>query len=138
MNQNESPINPAVRTGVDSGGPPGFRVGSDLPFLTIMIGLGGTYLLLISAMLLADILYTSPLHFRDALAKPEIQYAIRLTLISCTVSALLSVWVATPLGYLLSRVLNRYLNPLRLRWLAIGVSATGAVVLIGRELLLAF
>ena len=45
---------------------------------------------------------------------------------------------AAVLGYLLSRVLNRYLNPLRLRWLAIGVSATGAVVLIGRELLLAF
>jgi hypothetical protein len=35
-------------------------------------------------------------------------------------------------------VLNRYLNPQRLRWLAIGVSATGAVVLIGRELLLTF
>ena len=38
-------------------------------------------------------------------------------------------------GYLLSRVLNRHLNPTRLRWLAIGVSAAGAVLLIGRELL---
>ncbi|MBX7432608.1 sulfite exporter TauE/SafE family protein [Mycobacterium sp. Y57] len=38
-------------------------------------------------------------------------------------------------GYLLSRVLNRHLNPNRLRWLAIGVSAAGAVLLIGRELL---
>ena len=45
---------------------------------------------------------------------------------------------AAVLGYLLSRVLNRYLNPQRLRWLAIGVSATGAAVLIGRELLLTF
>ncbi len=36
---------------------------------------------------------------------------------------------------LLSRRLNRLLDPKRLRWLAIGVSTVGAVVLIGRELL---
>lgn len=38
-------------------------------------------------------------------------------------------------GYALSRVVNRYLNRDRLRWLAITVSATGAAVLIMRELL---
>lgn len=38
-------------------------------------------------------------------------------------------------GYLLSTVVNKHLNPKRLRWLAIGVSAAGAVVLIARELL---
>ena len=38
-------------------------------------------------------------------------------------------------GYLLSRGLNRFLDPKRLRWLAIGASTLGAVVLIGRELL---
>ncbi|OAN33566.1 sulfite exporter TauE/SafE family protein [Mycolicibacterium iranicum] len=38
-------------------------------------------------------------------------------------------------GYLLSNVLNRHLNPKRLRWLAIAVSAAGAIVLIARELL---
>ena len=38
-------------------------------------------------------------------------------------------------GYVLSRGLNRILDPKRLRWLAIGVSALGAIVLIGRELL---
>ncbi|BBX66660.1 sulfite exporter TauE/SafE family protein [Mycolicibacterium psychrotolerans] len=38
-------------------------------------------------------------------------------------------------GYLLSTLVNRHLNPARLRWLAIGVSAAGAVLLIGRELL---
>lgn len=41
---------------------------------------------------------------------------------------------AAVLGYLLSNIVNRHLNPQRLRWLAIGVSAVGAVVLIGREL----
>ena len=34
---------------------------------------------------------------------PDIRYAIRLSLISCTLTAILSVWVAVPLGYLLSR-----------------------------------
>ncbi|HEY0981080.1 ABC transporter permease [Schlesneria sp.] len=79
------------------------RARSDVPFLTVMSGFGGSYLVLVIAMLAADIAYTSPAHFSQALAKPEIRSAIRLTLISCTISALLSVWVATPLGYLLSR-----------------------------------
>ncbi|HUG70193.1 MAG TPA: ABC transporter permease [Pirellulaceae bacterium] len=38
-----------------------------------------------------------------ALQKPEIQYSIRLTLISCTITAILSLWVAIPIGYLMSR-----------------------------------
>jgi uncharacterized protein len=38
-------------------------------------------------------------------------------------------------GYALSRQINRLLDPKRLRWLAIGASTVGAVVLIGRELL---
>jgi molybdate transport system permease protein len=79
------------------------RAGSDIPFFAVMGGLGGSYLLLIVALLGADLAFTSPRHFLAALSKPEIQYAVRLTLISCTISALLSIWVATPLGYLLSR-----------------------------------
>ena len=42
---------------------------------------------------------------------------------------------AAALGYVLSRGFNRVLDPNRLRWLAIGVSALGAVLLISRELL---
>jgi molybdate transport system permease protein len=79
------------------------RAGSDAPFFAVMGGLGGSYILLIVALLAADLAFTSPRNFVTALSKPEIQYAIRLTLISCTISALLSIWVATPLGYLLSR-----------------------------------
>jgi uncharacterized membrane protein YfcA len=51
---------------------------------------------------------------------------------------LLTFAVMTPAavaGYVLSRGLNRVLDPKRLRWLAIGVSAVGAAVLIGRELM---
>ena len=39
----------------------------------------------------------------EALSKPEIQYSIALSLISCTVTAIISLWIAVPLGYLLSR-----------------------------------
>lgn len=79
------------------------RAGSDAPFLTSMAGIGGSYVLLVLLMLAADLAYTSPQHFAAALAKPEIQFAVRLTLISCTISALLSLLIAIPLGYLLSR-----------------------------------
>ena len=79
------------------------RGGSDLPFFLLMAVLGGSYVLLIVALLLADIAYTTVDDFRTVLDKPEIRYAVRLTLVSCSISALLSVWVATPLGYLLAR-----------------------------------
>jgi molybdate transport system permease protein len=48
-------------------------------------------------------MFTTPRDFYDALAKPEIRAALQLTILSCTVAAILSVWVGTPLGYLLSR-----------------------------------
>jgi molybdate transport system permease protein len=80
------------------------RAGSDVPFFVVMGSLGGSFVLLIVALLVADVAFTSSGHFADALNKPEIRHAIRLTLVSCSISALLSVWVATPLGYLLSRI----------------------------------
>jgi uncharacterized protein len=42
---------------------------------------------------------------------------------------------AAALGYVLSRYVNRLLDPVRLRRLAIGVSALGAVVLIAQQLI---
>ena len=76
---------------------------SDVPFFLIMGGLSSGFVLLIVLLLAADLLFTSFADFREALFKPEIQAALRLTLLSCTVAAILSLWVATPLGYLLSR-----------------------------------
>lgn len=112
-----------------------FRAGTDVPFFVVLSALGGVYLLLILAMLIADVLFTSPAHFRDALAKPEIQFAMRLTLISCTISALLSVWVAVPLGYLLSRF------EFRGRWLidtALDIPVVLPPLVIGLSLLILF
>ena len=40
---------------------------------------------------------------RMTLASPEIQYSIKLSLISCTISAILSLIVAVPIAYIMSR-----------------------------------
>lgn len=77
--------------------------GSDRRFYAALAIIGGLYVLLLVAMLLADTAYTTPGHLWSALQSPEIRYAIRLSLLSCTVTTLLSLWVAVPLGYLLSR-----------------------------------
>ncbi len=75
----------------------------ELLFFLTMGGLSASFILLIVLLLAADILFTSPAEFWAALSKPEIQAAFRLTIASCTIAALLSLWVATPLGYILSR-----------------------------------
>lgn len=83
--------------------PPGRRRRSDVGFFIVMGGLSSVFILLILLLLLADLRFTSIAHFREALSKPEIQAAFRLTLLTCTAAAILSLWVATPFGYLLSR-----------------------------------
>jgi len=95
---------------------------SDRCFIACMSIIGGVYVALIAGMLIADVIYmirqsasaasgqegwsayivNSPIV--DALRDPKIRYSIRLSLISCTLSAILSVFVAVPLGYLMSRV----------------------------------
>ena len=79
------------------------RLLSDVVFFLVMGGLSACFILLIVLLLAADLLFSSPDEFLSALKKPEIIAAVRLTLLSCSVAAILSLWVATPLGYLLSR-----------------------------------
>ncbi len=80
-----------------------FRQLRDVVFFLTMGGLSASFILLIVLLLVADALFTSPSEFVAALQKPEIQAAFKLTLVTCTLAALLSLWVATPLGYVLSR-----------------------------------
>jgi molybdate transport system permease protein len=76
---------------------------ADRRFLIGLWLLGGVYLLLIAAMLLADASFTSPNQLVQALRSREIRYAIRLSLLSCSLTTLLSLWVAVPIGYLMAR-----------------------------------
>ncbi len=95
---------------------------SNRVFYCCMAVIGGAYVILILSMLLADawfvvektadaasgsanpwksMLTENPV--LTALADRKIQYSIWLSLVSCTLSAILSVLVAIPIGYLLSR-----------------------------------
>jgi molybdate transport system permease protein len=97
--------------GADS---PPYRPPSDVP---LFIGLGiisGAYILLITALLAADAFYTSLGDIGRTLQEPTVRYSIMLSLVSCSVTALLSVIVAVPTGYLLSRHLgpaNQNISP---------------------------
>ena len=90
--------------GVGGSGSGGFRRwASDRGFLAVLILVGSFYVIMLLAMLAADLTWTSPGHLLSALASDEIQYSIKLSLMSCTLAAILSVWVAVPIGYLMSR-----------------------------------
>jgi molybdate transport system permease protein len=73
------------------------------PFFLALGLLGGVYVVLLLAMLIANAAYTTPEHILAALRSPEIQYAIRLSLISSLITAQLALWIAVPIGYLMSR-----------------------------------
>ena len=87
----------------DSSPAPLARPRPDWPFFVGLGLLSGVYVLLIAAMLVADMSFTTPHHLLRALASPEIQYSIKLSLLTCTLTTLLSLWVAVPTGYLMSR-----------------------------------
>ncbi|GLR16399.1 ABC transporter permease [Portibacter lacus] len=69
---------------------------------------GATYIILIVAMILADFTYTSTDHILEALGSKEIQYSIKLSLITSTITMVLSLVVGIPLGYFMARVNFRF------------------------------
>ncbi len=73
------------------------------PLWLAFAAITGGYLLFLLMLLGATAVYSSPGDLLRALGKREIRYAIGLSLASCTVTALLSVLLAVPVGYLLSR-----------------------------------
>lgn len=75
----------------------------DVPFFAAMAAIGTAYVALILAMLWADWRFTSLAEVAGVLQDPAIRFSVALSLITCTISAILSVWVAVPIGYLMSR-----------------------------------
>lgn len=78
-------------------------VSADWPFIAGLSLLGGSYIVLLVLMVVAEFSFASTSEMVRLLKSPDIQFSIRLTLLSCTISAVLSVWVAVPVGYLMSR-----------------------------------
>ena len=69
-----------------------------------LLGLAtGGYVIFIVAMLVATAVYSTPGDLLAALQSREIQHSIYLSLLTCSLTALLSLAVAVPIGYLLAR-----------------------------------
>lgn len=75
----------------------------DRSFIILLGVLGGSYAVLILMLLVADLGFVHPDDFWGALAQPEIRSSISLTLKTCTISAILALWVGTAFGYVLAR-----------------------------------
>ena len=76
----------------------------DRMFWVFMSFLGGLYIALIISMLVADFRFASWSDIRKLIADSRVQYSLWLSLISCTISAIVSIWVAVPTGYVLARL----------------------------------
>jgi molybdate transport system permease protein len=79
------------------------RNSRDVAFLAALGLLASLYIILIIAMVVAEALHTTPGLILQSLRDPNVRFAIRLTLITCFLSTILCLWVAVPLGYLMSR-----------------------------------
>ena len=80
------------------------HVKSDVPFYIGLGLLAGFYITLIVSMLAADAYYVRLGDFAEILRDKNIRFAIKLSLISCCITTVLALWVAVPVGYLMSRV----------------------------------
>lgn len=83
-------------------------VASSGPFLLCLTLLGGSYVLIILLLILGNLgfLFFSENGipaFVEALQSEEVRYATWLSLISCTITMVLSLFVSVPIGYLMSR-----------------------------------
>ncbi|MFK7768991.1 MAG: ABC transporter permease [Mariniblastus sp.] len=65
---------------------------------------GLLYLALIVSMVVADFQFASWSDIQESLSDDRVRYSIGLSLISCTISAIVSMWVAIPTGYVLARL----------------------------------
>jgi molybdate transport system permease protein len=73
-------------------------------FWTTMSFFGVLYLALIIAMLVADFRFTNWSDMSSLLSDARVRFSIWLSLISCTIAAILSLWVAIPTGFVLARL----------------------------------
>jgi molybdate transport system permease protein len=73
------------------------------PFWIGLALIAGLYLAFLLSLIGSTAVFTTPQHLIEALRTREILYSIKLSLVTCTVSALFALLLAVPVGYLLSR-----------------------------------
>jgi len=82
---------------------PDVRRRVDWPFYLGMCCLAGSYVGLITLLIAGDIYFSKLNHFGAILRDPNIQYSIKLSVISCCLTTILAMWVSVPVAYLMSR-----------------------------------
>ncbi len=78
--------------------------GPDIPFILSLAVIAGFYITLIGGMLAAMVFYVEIPLIGEVFTVPRYRYAVLLSVISCTITTILSVWVAVPTAYLLNRI----------------------------------
>ena len=68
------------------------------------------YLLLIVSMVAADFRFASLSDIEASLGDERVRFSIWLSLVTCTMSAILSVWIAVPTGYMLCRLSSEVID----------------------------
>lgn len=85
------------------------HVRRDKLFWGTMAAFGMVYLVLILAMVVADLGVARAEDLRRTLEEPRLRFALGLSLTTSTISAILAIWVAVPTGYVLARSGSRAL-----------------------------
>lgn len=78
-------------------------IGSDKPFMAGLWGFTALYVLLILLLICANASFITWQDILVALSSESIQQSLSLTFLTCTVSAILSIFFAVPIAYTLSR-----------------------------------
>ncbi|NWK54368.1 ABC transporter permease [Verrucomicrobiaceae bacterium N1E253] len=79
------------------------RVKSDIPFFLGLFGFAGVYLVLILSLLVANASFIDAEAIREAFTSEATLGSLKLTFLTCTISAILSLFAAIPIAYSLSR-----------------------------------
>ncbi len=77
---------------------------SDVPFVLALGLVASVYVFLIFGLLFAKVFYVQWPLVGEVFSDDRYRYAVLLSLISCSITTILSVWVAVPTAYLMSRV----------------------------------
>ena len=77
---------------------------ADIPFLAALGLVASVYIVLIGGILAAKVFYVQLPLVGEIFTHPGYRYAVMLSLISCSITTILSVWVAVPTAYLMTRV----------------------------------
>lgn len=77
---------------------------ADIPFVVALGLIASVYLVLIAGIIAAKLFYVQLPLVGEVFMNEGYRYAVTLSLLSCSVTTILSVWIAVPTAYLLTRV----------------------------------